>query len=69
MEELTAEITLKKMRLEIWERENPEEVKKLELEIKHKMIEVQSEIQQLVESKVDNYFKDRNIDYTPSYIG
>lgn len=63
-------IGLKKLRLEIFEKENPEGVELLELEIKEKMLKVREEIEDLVETKVEEYFKKRKANEgIPSYIG
>lgn len=71
-EEMSSNLNLKKLRLEIWEKENPDEVKKVEEEIKDKMMQIQEEIKGLVETKVETYFKVREEkmkEYKPSYIG
>jgi hypothetical protein len=59
---------IKRLRLEVWQRENPEGVKELEIIIKKKIVDAQAEIERLIEEKIDNYFKNKKYP-PPSYVG
>ena len=73
IEEIEEEMPeLKKLRLKMWEQEKPDEVMEVEVEIKKKIVNVQKQIKNLVEGKVEKYFKERGEKYKksiPDYIG
>lgn len=61
---------IKKIRLEVFERENPEGVKILEQKIKSKILKTQEEVVKLVEQTIENYFKNRKVKkYETNYVG
>lgn len=69
-EEKGGDLNLRKLKLEIFEKENPAGVELLEQEIQAKMVSTKVEIMKLVDQKVEEYFQKRKVNReTPSYIG
>ena len=65
-EELT---DIKKLKLEIFEKENPKGMAKIKNMIEKNMNKTQQKITKYVEKAVDEHFKNRITEYIPSYIG
>jgi len=61
---------IKKLKLEVFEKENPDGAKKLQKMVEKKMFKTQKEITKIVETTIDNYFKDKELNKPiPSYVG
>ena len=61
---------IRKLRMDIFEKENPKGVDKLKKILEKKMLKTNKEIEKIIEKEVDNYFKDKKIKVgIPSYVG
>jgi hypothetical protein len=68
MEEM--EIDLNKIKMEIFEKENPNEARKLKREVEKKVIKMQMEIKDMIEQKIEGYFEKKKLESPcPCYIG